>query len=190
MVKRKCQTCKKSFEIKPSEIKRGGGKYCSNKCKVPWNKGLKGYLSGENHWKFGKKFPGMGGLKRGQNIGNTNGFKKGHTPWNIGMSGGRKLKDVPITPEDKLERQKFQNTIQREVLKRDNYTCQLCGERGGKLQVDHIQSWAEYVELRFNINNCRTVCMSCHYKITFGRTMPKNIKAWGHNLKETKTYVS
>ena len=89
-----------------------------------------------------------------------------------------------ITPIGKIQRTKFQQTIQKAVFERDNYTCQLCGERGGQLQVDHIQSWAKYVELRFNMDNCRTLCMACHYMITFGKPMPKEIKTWGHNLKK------
>lgn len=91
-----------------------------------------------------------------------------------------------VTTKDRLERIKFRNQIQRQVFKRDNYTCKLCGEKGGKLQVDHIQSWAEYIELRFSINNCRTLCMKCHYKITFGKPMPPSIKAWGHNLVKSQ----
>ena len=81
------------------------------------------------------------------------------------------------------ERVKFHETIRNEVLKRDNYICQLCDKRGGKLQVDHIQEWAEYVEGRFNINNCRTLCMSCHYKLTFGRELPRGV-IWGHNFSQ------
>lgn len=27
-----------------------------------------------------------------------------------------------------------------------------------------------------------TLCAKCHYKITFGREMPKTVKGWGHNL--------
>ena len=50
------------------------------------------------------------------------------------------------------------------------------------MQVDHIQTWAEYTELRFNMNNCRTLCIECHYKITFGKPMPKNVKTWGKNF--------
>jgi 5-methylcytosine-specific restriction endonuclease McrA len=61
-------------------------------------------------------------------------------------------------------------------------------EKGCALQVDHIQPWAEYVELRFDINNCRTLCMACHYKITFGKDMPKGVTTWGHNLSQIGGY--
>lgn len=87
--------------------------------------------------------------------------------------------------QDRLERVKFQKTIQKKVFERDNYTCQICGIRGGWLQVDHIQSWAEYVKLRFSMKNCRTLCMDCHYLITFGKKKPKNL-VWGHNLSHYK----
>ena len=50
------------------------------------------------------------------------------------------------------------------VLKRDNYICRFCGKRGGKLQVDHIKPFASYPELRFAIDNGRTLCISCHRK--------------------------
>ena len=82
-----------------------------------------------------------------------------------------------------LERRRFQQTIQKRIFARDNYTCQLCG-CGGDLQVDHIQPWSEYVELRFSLNNCRTLCKSCHYRITFGRPIPDKNMAWGHNLSK------
>lgn len=88
--------------------------------------------------------------------------------------------------KDRLERLKFRNEIQRLVLERDSYTCQFCHNKGGKLQVDHIQSWAEYVELRFDINNCRTLCMACHYKVTFGRELPEGVTDWGHNLSQIR----
>lgn len=86
-----------------------------------------------------------------------------------------------ITPFNKAERVKFQHGMQKLVFQRDDYTCQLCGIKGVDLQVDHIQSWAEYVELRFSMDNCRTLCAKCHYKITFRKPMPKEIKGWGHH---------
>ena len=83
---------------------------------------------------------------------------------------------------DRRERIKFRNTMQKIVFEKDDYTCQMCGIKGVDLQVDHIQSWVDYIELRFNINNCRTLCAKCHYQITFGRPMPSEVKGWGHNL--------
>ncbi len=134
-----------------------------SKGKVPWNKGLK--MSKE----FGMKIS-LANKRRKPLIGIPHLKMRGanHYNWKGGSTHG--------------ERVKFRDTMQKMVFKRDNYTCQLCKKRGVDLQVDHIQSWAEYVELRFSMDNCRTICAQCHYQITFGKPMPKNIKGWGHNL--------
>ena len=89
-----------------------------------------------------------------------------------------------ITPFNKIERKRFRDTVLNKVLERDDYTCQICGERGGKLQVDHIQPWADYVDGRFDMDNCRTLCMGCHYFITFGKPISVEVSAWGHNFNE------
>ncbi len=51
-----------------------------------------------------------------------------------------------------------------EVFQRDDYTCQFCKKRGGKLQADHIKPFAYFPELRLDINNGRTLCVACHMK--------------------------
>ncbi len=50
------------------------------------------------------------------------------------------------------------------IFRRDNYTCQICFERGGNLEADHIKEWCNYPELRYELNNGRTLCVECHKK--------------------------
>lgn len=52
----------------------------------------------------------------------------------------------------------------KSVFERDDYTCQSCLTRGGKLNADHIFPFAWFPELRFNVNNGRTLCLECHKK--------------------------
>lgn len=119
-------------------------------------------------------------------------FHLGHKPWNkdkpyLSIKGKNHWNwKGGTTSQNNMDRVKFRRTIQKQVFERDNYTCQLCGQKSGNLQVDHIQSWKDYVELRFSIANCRTLCMDCHYFITWGKTKPDNIKTWGHNLSQIK----
>lgn len=50
----------------------------------------------------------------------------------------------------------------RSVFVRDDFTCQICGQRGGDLNADHIKPFALFEELRFDLSNGRTLCLSCH----------------------------
>lgn len=62
------------------------------------------------------------------------------------------------------------------VLKRDKRICQLCGQKGGFLCVDHIKPWAQFPELRFSMENGRTLCIPCHRKTpTYGRNEPREL---------------
>lgn len=79
---------------------------------------------------------------------------------------------------DRNERTKFVKYFAQKVFARDNYTCQICDQYSGYLHADHIKSWARYPELRFDLDNCRTLCIACHYYITFKRKMPEGSQ-WG-----------
>jgi hypothetical protein len=51
---------------------------------------------------------------------------------------------------------------QRKVFKRDSYTCQCCGKRGGNLNAHHLYNFAEYENLRYEVTNGTTLCEPCH----------------------------
>lgn len=54
------------------------------------------------------------------------------------------------------------------VFKRDDYTCQLCGVRGGKLRADHHPyPFAKYPDKRLDVENGRTLCQPCDYHVTY-----------------------
>jgi hypothetical protein len=128
--------------------------------------------------------------RKGKGKGNTNGFKKGMKPWNTGikmkpfsdkvrihMANSHKGSKSHfwrggVYKEHLIIRGSVEYVLWREsVFKRDNYTCIWCGDkRGGNLEADHIKPFAFYPELRFAIDNGRTLCHKCHQTTdTYGR---------------------
>ena len=69
-------------------------------------------------------------------------------------------------------RQRIEYRLWREaVFERDNWTCVKCDTRGGELHADHIRSWRNFPELRYAIDNGRTMCPDCHRKTpTYGKS--------------------
>lgn len=133
-----CQNTVKRYDCQ-SWRKTGKGYYCSKSCSL-----------------------------RGKN----RGFKKGLIPWNKGKHflqiTGSKNKSWKggITPINRRIRTSLEYILWRTaVFVRDNYTCIQCGDnQGGNLEADHIKPFALYPELRFAIDNGRTLCHECHRK--------------------------
>lgn len=66
-------------------------------------------------------------------------------------------------------------TWRKAVFERDDYTCQTCDVRGSYLEADHIQPWAYFPELRFELSNGRTLCRPCHDKTKMSAKRMKEI---------------
>lgn len=75
-----------------------------------------------------------------------------------------------VTTQNALIRKSKKYKEWREaVFKRDFHTCQLCGKYGGDMNADHIRPFALCPELRFVVDNGRTLCVVCHRKTdTYG----------------------
>lgn len=80
---------------------------------------------------------------------------RGEKAWN--WKGG-------VTPLAQKIRHSIEYKLWRKaVFERDGYMCVWCGSsKSGALNADHIQEFALYPELRFAIDNGRTLCVSCH----------------------------
>lgn len=87
-----------------------------------------------------------------------------------------------------IDRNSYEATLwKRKVFERDNYTCQICFQYSGFLHVDHIKKFADYPELRHDVDNGRVLCVPCHYYVTFKRRIPDGSK-WGLGINNKKTY--
>jgi hypothetical protein len=53
----------------------------------------------------------------------------------------------------------------KSVFYKDNYTCQICGIRGGRLSAHHMKVWAKYPELRYDVDNGQCLCYDCHMEL-------------------------
>lgn len=104
-----------------------------------------------------KQYPYVTELNRKRLIGKTG---EDSLNWRGGLTSINKL------IRNSLEYEEWRT----KVFERDLYTCQDCGQIGGYLEADHIKPFSLFLELRFDINNGRTLCKSCHRKTdTYGR---------------------
>ncbi|KKN11572.1 hypothetical protein LCGC14_1025220 [marine sediment metagenome] len=81
-------------------------------------------------------------------------------------------RDAPAYKDGKVQERRGQRWSMQykrwryDVYLRDKFTCQKCGDdKGGNLVAHHIKPFADYPELRFDVENGLTICSSCHENI-------------------------
>ena len=94
-----------------------------------------------------------------------------------------------ITAENQIIRNSSVNRDWRNsVFIRDDYVCQCCGKRGGKLNAHHIENFAKNKDFRFNINNGITICYECHHVVIKG-SFHNTYGNKNNNYKQLKEYM-
>lgn len=148
-----CGNCGACFYVFKSRKEDGRGVYCSRKCQ--WE--------GQGIRKRGTKESPEVRLKKSLAI-------RGSKHW--AWKGGNK--DLC----DRIRQQLFYRLWRKRVMERDNYACQLCGKRGGKIEVHHLISFtilvnengiktldgAEACNELWNMDNAIVLCRKCHVK--------------------------
>ena len=147
--------------------------------KEPWNKG-----------------------KEGIHLSPSSEFKKGFTPWIKGRCHSemtrKKMSDIKklsaprgenhylwISDRTKLANQEDRRNQRYaewrlDILQRDNRKCRIANKDCfGELEVHHILNWAEYPELRYQINNGLTLCHRHHPR---GRAKEKRLSPYFQEL--------
>lgn len=89
-----------------------------------------------------------------------------------------------LTNTNEAARKSVEYKIWREkVFARDDYTCQICNMRGGRLNADHIKPFALFKDLRYDTDNGRTLCIDCHKRTpTYGKRLSELQASYGNTF--------
>lgn len=174
---------RKSGELKPcsicgTDVYRKAWKlrdrpvvYCSRACyEVWWKRNLPAKMTGPDayNWKGGKHektCPHCGSMfkvcrNRLADYRKFCSLKCQHTYY----SGERNhwWKGGISSERDKVKASPEYAAWRKAIYARDHYRCVLCLSHERQLHAHHIQRFADYPELRFDLDNGATLCVRCH----------------------------
>ena len=182
----KCSCCGKVLIVTNYKIKNNKEIFCSRKCYGEWRKT---HCTGENNVSFnsiiikcdccGKEFltcPSK--TKHGKHHFCSISCKGKWQSINLVGENGCNYKPN-LTDEDRQDRRLIKGYTKfiNQVLKRDDYTCQLSGQKGGNLVVHHLNGYNWDKEHRTDINNGITITEEVH-------KLFHKIYGCGNNTKE------
>lgn len=173
-----CLVCSLKFIQK----KHTKGMFCSRKCHQIYQTGDKNPFYGKKHsdeTKLKQSLVKMGkhnaskGIKRPNTTGENNPAKRPEVRAMISL----KKRGVPLpalsgdkchlwrggvtSKNAQIRKSAEYKEWRRKVFQRDNWKCVFCGKKGD-IHADHIKQFAYYPELRLELSNGRTLCVTCH----------------------------
>jgi hypothetical protein len=170
-ITRNCPKCDKEFTVRY----KSGNKFCSKSCASSFNThklhadgkmknaaiaakkantGMK--RTPEQCKRIGAKALGVKHSLERREASLKNRLRGDKSPlWKGGVT--KEKKHIKMSGEYGIWRQR--------VFERDNWTCQECNEKGGKINAHHIKRFAFFPELRFDVENGQTLCFKCHMEL-------------------------
>lgn len=155
----------------------------SHKGQKAWNKGL-----------LGVQIPSITTREKMASNNNSGWFKRGH---NVHFDWYKHFWKGGITPLNrKIRHCKKYVSWRNAIFTRDDYTCQECGQKGGRINANHIILFSFIMEKEniktfkeamnceylWNTDNGETLCEKCHQLLRPNKILcPKTLKL---NLKE------
>jgi 5-methylcytosine-specific restriction endonuclease McrA len=174
----KCQVCGKVFIGYNAHVKQGRGKFCSKECYHNFwiQKVLPKILSKRNGsvqltcQQCGKPFQAIKARLKRYNVKFCSkkcfdDYKREHAQELMGGSKHWNWKGGITTKNRKLRHKWEYKQWRIAVIKRDDYTCRLCGSKVERPVAHHIFDFQTYPELRYDVDNGITLCRACHRKI-------------------------
>jgi len=122
------------------------------KGRIPWNKGKIGIFSDTT-----KRLMREAKLKKAP---------PAHKPNCLCFRCNKKYENYEWKDTERLKLKDELRHWRIDVFRRDEFTCVMCHTTGGRLNAHHIKKFADYPDLRTDINNGVTLCVSCHKIVT------------------------
>lgn len=170
-----CQTCNKSFSVRKTVIRQGGGKYCSYPCFYRRSqKTVKLTRACPVCGRTFETFPSMlcthcsiecyeQSRERNTEVCEICGKTFEAAPASKRRFCSRRCmaENMRVPGSDRCEYVGFTESLKEKIRKRDNRTCQLCGKseaNNARLDVHHIN----YQKSDDQESNLISLCHSCH----------------------------
>jgi len=149
-----CEWCGKEFHISPSRL--GKSKYCCRNCYTASCLRREDVICKNCQCTFEAKSSEVsrgGGKFCSPSCSST---------WHSGVNNSRY--NSSLTSDERAVTRNFREyrKWRLDVYNKDNFTCQKCGECGGKLNAHHILGYARYKDARLLVDNGETLCYRCH----------------------------